>query len=708
MRSQSFNGLVHISALLGIVFIVYANTLGNSFHYDDSHSLIENRNIRTLSNIPRFFSDPALFSNESNMAMYRPVVLLSYAVNYALGAYRPLGYHLVNILFHATSVVLVYLLLLNWGRRNYAWWGAALWGLHPLHSQALNYISARAEIVAAAAVLTALLLLTKKKWSVVIPVYVLGLLAKSTAVVLVPLCFWQTLWQARTRRRWFYTVLCCGITGGYLGLIWVNGFLSRSLAQDVRSATSQIFTQTKALVYYLKLLGMPVNLSIEHAFYESSVWYEPAVITSALMLTSLSYLAWRGWQSRQAVAWGWGWFLAGMGLIFLWPLNVLVNEHRLYLASVGLAWIFFRGKPRYGVVFGTTLLLVWGLLTIQRNSVWKSEYTLWQDAAYKAPEMYRAQSNWGLALYNNGSLKAAQISLKKALRLKPEYAKGWNNLGLVEAALGYPQEARNAYFTALEINPDLVGAYNNLGRLELALGNVDNAAAYLHKAVKINPYYSAARLNLGLYYQRLGQYKAAARQYHQVIALEPMNADAYNNIGLLYQDMAMLNEARQALERASELAPKDITAQINLALLNDRINDVAVLESYRRLSEEFPERAELWQALGNQYGRVQAWSKALVAYGQANRLDPSNILLYRLWGDAYLHAGLPVEAVGCYKKVLVAKGKTAGLYNSLAAAYAANGEWGQAVDACRQALALDPENEQAMNNLKKLLKTAEQ
>jgi hypothetical protein len=163
MRGLVENRLVQVLALVALVFTVYANTLWNNFHYDDSHSLLENPHIRTLANIPRFFKDPTLFSREPAMAMYRPVVLVIYALNYALGQYRPLGYHMLNILLHAAGVVLVYLFLVKWQENSlYAWWGSALWGLHPIHTQVVNYISARAEVLAAIGVLASLLLLLKK------------------------------------------------------------------------------------------------------------------------------------------------------------------------------------------------------------------------------------------------------------------------------------------------------------------------------------------------------------------------------------------------------------------------------------------------------------------------------------------------------------------------------------------------------------------
>ena len=63
------------TGLLGLVALCYVNSLDGSFHYDDSHSIVENYHIRHLGNIPRFFSDPQTFSREPAMAMYRPLLV---------------------------------------------------------------------------------------------------------------------------------------------------------------------------------------------------------------------------------------------------------------------------------------------------------------------------------------------------------------------------------------------------------------------------------------------------------------------------------------------------------------------------------------------------------------------------------------------------------------------------------------------------------
>ena len=152
------------ASILLLAGMFYANSLDNGFHYDDSHSIVENYHIRSLAHIGDFFVDPTTFSREPAMAMYRPVVQTTYALNYALGKYRPLGYHLVNIALHGLAALLLYLVISALtGQRLLGWWGGAFFALHPVQSQAVNYISSRAEIMGAVGILAAFYLLVVKK-----------------------------------------------------------------------------------------------------------------------------------------------------------------------------------------------------------------------------------------------------------------------------------------------------------------------------------------------------------------------------------------------------------------------------------------------------------------------------------------------------------------------------------------------------------------
>ena len=129
---------------------MYWNTFDNSFHYDDEHSIQNNINIRSLENIPSFFADPGMFSRDADKGMYRPLLLVTYALNYAVGGYEVGGYHVVNIALHATNAaLLLWLGYLLSGRLLVGFLAGILFAVYPLATEPVNYISSRSDTLSA-------------------------------------------------------------------------------------------------------------------------------------------------------------------------------------------------------------------------------------------------------------------------------------------------------------------------------------------------------------------------------------------------------------------------------------------------------------------------------------------------------------------------------------------------------------------------------
>lgn len=698
------------ASILLLAGMFYANSLDNGFHYDDSHSIVENYHIRSLAHIGDFFVDPTTFSREPAMAMYRPVVQTTYALNYALGKYRPLGYHLVNIALHGLAALLLYLVISALtGQRLLGWWGGAFFALHPVQSQAVNYISSRAEIMGAVGILAAFYLLVVKKshqnWALLI--FALALLAKSTALALLPLMLIYEWNQAPERRRWRAHIPVWGLALGYLGLIKGNGFLSRSMGQEVRPYMEHLWTQIKALPYYFKLVCMPVGLSVEHGFKTSQGMDEAAVLSSLALVLSLIFLALSGlgrdnWGSQALL-----WFGAALGLTFLVPLNVLVNEHRLYLALGGglLGILGYLGRhPRRSLgVLGGILMVLMGVLTWQRNALWQDDLTLWQDAVEKGPNMFRAQSNLGLAHYERGELESARLAFERALELNPHYGKTWSNLGLVYEAQGAFAGAEAAFARALELHPGLAGPHNNLGRLHFKAGNFSAAATSLERALELDPFYLAAKVNLGLLQQRSGRLDAALQTFREALDLDPDYAPALNNLGLAHAEGGRLEEGIAALRQALSLDPENRAAQVNLQLLELERQGVSPGAAYEQLLQRFPARRELWKALGDLRARQESWAAAVAAYERALELGPEGVQILASLAAAHRKLGALALAIETYQRALELAPDNPGLNNNLAAAYGAAGRLEEAIQICRRVLEVHPDNRKVQRNLQKLL-----
>ncbi len=538
---------------------LYANALDNPFHFDDLHSIEYNTNLRSLANIPHFFIDPGTFSSQRQGTMFRPLLLSSYAVNYALHGNWVPGYRVVNLLIHAGCAAMFFVLVIRYGgSRKMAWAMGLLFLIHPLHGEPINYISSRSDLLVSFFYLLALALVVSRPWGSGLA-YAAALLTKSVAITLpVAVIVWDWLRQSSSRlgRRFVGTLLL--LSGLYLAAIVANRFLTTSLAKAPRSFDLNLWTQLKALVYYLWLFCMPHKLSVEHPFAVARSLSDPAVLLSVLVLLSLGGLALVGRRRVEALAFAF--FVLVLMPTTLMPLNILVSERRSYLASAGLVAIavwswgrFAQRRPRAGWAAAAATCVFMTMMVWARNPVWSSDISLWQDAVAKGPGMFRARANLGLAYAKKEHWQQAIEELEKALAIKGDYADAWVELGNIYHKLGRLELAERAYRLALECNPSLEGVYYNLGNLALGRGELELAIDFYRQTLERNPDFANAYNNLGQALEKEGDLGEALRQYQEAVVRDPELGGAWFNLGMAYENLGQREESLEAFRRAYEL-----------------------------------------------------------------------------------------------------------------------------------------------------------
>jgi hypothetical protein len=336
--------------------LAYHNSFGNSFHDDDSHSIVDNLHVRSLDNVPRFFFEPGTFSIMPQARMYRPVLLVSYALNYAVGEYDVFGYHLVNLVIHLANAWLVWLLagaLLSQrpGASVYntptdtlpsdddylsdSTLAALLFTVHPVMSEPVNYISSRSSLLATFFFLLAFLLLAQaarygpsRRHHVLLAVFCLaGLGSKSIAITFAAV---GAVFLVTCRPRFKpWTLLIAPSVASVAYVVGTREIVGKALGQPTRPLIEQWATQLKAFVFYIRTSVMPVQLSVEPQFSVSGPG-DSHVIAAGLALLSLAVvlLCLRGRSGPVALAAAW----TALTLLpsSLVPLHVLVNEHRLF------------------------------------------------------------------------------------------------------------------------------------------------------------------------------------------------------------------------------------------------------------------------------------------------------------------------------------------------------------------------------------------
>ncbi len=566
-----------------IALALYANGLNNPFHYDDQHHIVNNHHLRDSGKIPDYFHlqrGKYYFSGTEQKALhYRPLLLASYALNYQIGGYNPVGYHLYNLLLHVAGALLVVALAAKAGL-TFPWAvGAGLAFLVlPFHTEAINYISARSSLQSGVFTLAALVCFIHArtgKGGVRLAALagaffltLLALLTKEVAVV-IPLLFllYDLVYPPPKEARW--GVHGYGLHGVLMGaalvfLIW-QGHASYFLhvlagGGDTRSVADNLWLQAQVLTRFVQLTLLPVGLSIVHEFPGA----EGPNLTSAgcgLLLAGATAGAVMMRRTAPLLLLGWGLFLIVLLPTTLLPMNTPLQESRGYAAAAGIILTAFSllrllaarfGTGRQQALAGGLILILLCVGTVGRNPVWSSDMRLWSDAVAKAPTNFRAHANLGSAFHAKGELETAVMHYKVAIDL-------------------YPDEA---------------SSYANLGGALTDLGDMQGAGEALHTAIKLSEPDALAHYNLGHYLEKTGDLQRARSAYERAIKLNPSYAKAYGKLGVMHAREGDVEAGATALEKALELAPDDPRSYVNLMVI------------YRMLNA--PERGDaLWQMAQN-------------------------------------------------------------------------------------------------------------
>jgi tetratricopeptide (TPR) repeat protein len=575
-----------VAALACIV--VYAPSLGNPFHYDDEHSVLLNPHLRDLARVPSYFTDPTTFSVDPAKAMYRPLLLVTYALNFALGGEGPWSFHLVNLGIHAAAAATVWWLArLLLGHPGVALLAGLLFAVHPLASEPVNYVSSRSESLAGLFYLLAIGFFVRARqrgsgWGDRMSglALILGLLVKSIVVTLpAVLLLYDYLVVSGQRlerlrpRLWRCHAPQWAVVAVYVALIWSNGFLKDALQTPARDQTTQLLTQVKALAYYLLLLCCPARLNVEHQFFEQVGFRGAALWGSGLLLASCLFLLVRLLRQRRGQAL---FLVLSAGLVLLptlvMPLNVLVNEHRLYVTTaigclgLALALSSIRAWPAgwLRLAPSAAVLLVYALLGAGRTRAWASDFALWEDAQHKSPRMPRVHLYLGNA-HKDAALRSAD----------PDTVAGhW------QAAVRCYQVTDSLGSTSAS-GPErelALRAANNLGAVQFMLGDIDAAEQAYRRALDLSPTYADALVNLGSVYHERGRRVSDPQQrarlvtqatdyYRQALDLQPNHARGYANLALAYYDLGDLSRAREVYARAYRLTPDDYVLLNNMGNL---------------------------------------------------------------------------------------------------------------------------------------------
>ncbi|MFH1867699.1 MAG: tetratricopeptide repeat protein [Candidatus Omnitrophota bacterium] len=583
--------MVCIGSLLLIAvvgFSVYANSLTGSFIWDDEGLIEKNSYIKSPAHMPKIFIEDIGSGNISqgggkkSTFSYRPLQMLTYMLDYSIWKLDVRGYHLTNIILHILTAISLYLFICVLFKDNFiALLAGVFFVAHPIHTEAIAYISGRADPLAAVFILLTLIMYVKnieiksKAFYFLIPFcYILAILSRENSIIIPALILaYHFSFRKRIGIKEFLPI--CLITALYI----VFRLLAlRSLMPHLSSDTTLLkrvpgfFT---ALTEYVRLLIFPAGLHMEYGdklFSMSSI----KAISGLIILFSLITYAFRRGKNSPLVSFSILWFFAAlMPSSNIYPLKAYMAEHWLYIPSMGFFLIAAGGLSsmyrRKGLkvltaAIITGFLIIYGFLTARQNICWKEPIPFYERTLRYAPGSIKVYFNLANLYKDRGMYKEAIDLYNKAIRYKPDFPDSYINLGVVFYELSRYEDAIELYRKAIEIDRDYQGAYYNLGNAYKALGRYEDAAASYKRATEINPDYTDAYNNLGNVYRELGRRKDALLSYKRALEIEPGIAYTYSNLAMIYYDSGNYKEAISLYLKAIELDPGYAYAYNNLGM----------------------------------------------------------------------------------------------------------------------------------------------
>lgn len=584
-------------AVLLCTVLAYGAAIAGDYVFDDIHSIAVNPAVQDLGNAVRFFHDPSTFSSDS-ARMYRPVLLLSFAVNLACGG-EATALKLGNVLLHA----LVALLAMRWcwllaRRLRAAAVVAVVFAVHPLASEAVNLVSARSELLLVVGLLLGLLghlswmrhAANARALVMVLFGSVIACGSKETGVMLPVLCVLQTACMRQgwpDRRRWLRAAVgvlpaACVVVAYLIARQVLLGQVAVQLLGRAggdpgcgsgRTLLEQLATMGALLPSVLLQCAWPMQLSLDPQVTFRSSLLEPAVLLGwGCLLVATGLAVWRGPGARlRRLGVGFAWLVALPWIVI--PLNAPLAEHRLYGPMVGLLlvvlsglprlrWLLARAPVRAGLGVAFALLLAVGVAqSAARSWLYRDEERLWQAELTHNPHSYRAHWGVGTTRLRRGDLDGALAPLAQAHSLYPTQP---------EVLMHYVQT--------------LVQLPDERARPDVAMA----AAAELQALAPADPWFRMLQAQAHLQAGRVLGKPELLRRAEQ-LALSCLEVAPPK--GLVYQ---MAAQAQQALgDRQAALVHLDAAIARGLSPIGVRLHRAALLQELGRLAEA---RSELDRA----------------------------------------------------------------------------------------------------------------
>ena len=682
--------------LAGLLLITLAAYLpvwhGGMLWDDDAH--LTRAGLRSLGGLWRIWFDLGATQQ------YYPVAHSAFWVMHRLWGDDTLGYHLVNIVLHACSAWLVFLILRRLAIPG-ALLAAAIFALHPVEVESVAWMTELKNTLSGVCYLGAMLAYLRfdssrdrRAYLTALALFVLALLSKTVTATLpaaLLVIFW---WQRGTlhRREDIVPLVPFFGVGAALGLFtaWVERTqIGAEGAAFQFTIIERLLIAGRACWFYLWKLAWPTNLTFIYPRWHVSQQVASQYVyplAAIVLVVALWLYRKRSRAPLAAMLFFAGTLFPALGFFNVYPfIYSFVADHFQYLAGLGpivlfaatIATIATRRPARSAAIVGVTAFVVCvpaAVLTWNQTHEYADAETLYRATLERNPDCWMAYINLGKlrqeearARGNDPALLGEALAMfQHAVRIEPGISQAHNNLGTLLLLMGRDEDALAEFRKALDLKPSDPEVHQNISLTLQRLGRSDEAAAEAQASLKLSPDQAAAHLTLADALQSQGRLDEALREYAAALQLAPDDAEARNNYGSALAKAGRLDEAAAQFQEGIRLNPLAFHA----------LNNLGSVELQR--------------------GRPE---NAATHFRAAIAIQPNFAPAYRNLGTALDAMDRHDEAIDAFRAAVKYQPDSAEAHNDLGIALAEMGKFQEAVVEFREAVRLKPELTEARDNL---------
>ncbi len=590
---------VTLLLLFLLAFLPYLNTLFNDFVYDDHLQVVENPYVHSFRFLRQIFTTTVWsFQGAQGVTNYfRPLMTLGYLLTYKIAGPIPFGFHLVNLVLNAIAVLLVFYLLRSFSGERVALIGAALFALHPIHSESVAWIAAVTDLELTVFYLATFLLFLNlpeashklRARGFMCALFALALLSKEQAMTLPVLTvifehFYRddramtTAWEKISRYAplWAMAALYFGVRSIVMG-----GVTSIVLRPNLSLYGAGLSAIALAGQYLGKLIW-PAHLAMFHVFHASEHLTDSAVLLGLACILLCVILFAELWRRAHLLSFALLWMFLTLGPVLnaRWMPAAVFGERYLYLPSIGFCWLVGWGVVQLWSGNAPALLrpfaraipamlavvaLVFAVKTVRRNRDWRSDEVLYRSTLQTQSDSPQIHSNLGGTLFDRGDLDGAEREWLESLSLAIVNPNALDNMALLRRSASTGMANPLIIRCARCAQSGLCDRAHSPGRdaRTLEVGRTAEAEWQFRVATTLSPLSIRAHNSYGKFLFDAGRLEEARAEYERSVAVDS-TSQAYDRLGDIYSGWHDTPRAEQAFRHALGLDPFDSHAHIGL------------------------------------------------------------------------------------------------------------------------------------------------